>query len=902
VDLIGRAAECSRIDALLDDARAGQSSTLLITGEPGIGKSALLRYAGGRATAMIQLHAQGIESESELAFAALSDFFQPVLDHLAELPAHQAAALSGALALGPPTTNDRFAVCAATLSLLDAAAEKRPLLGVVDDAQWLDASSAQAILFAARRLEAEGIVLLIALRELAGTPFAGAEFEELKLTGLARDDVESLLASRLNGAAADVADQLAAATAGNPLALIELSARATSGQLRGDALTTVERSFLDRVSALPEATQRALLVLAASESQRVEDVTDALRALDLDVHDLDPAEREQLLVAVGDTIQFRHPLLRSAVYNGSTIGARRAAHRALAEVATGERSAWHLAAAAPEHDDEAAAALDKAALETRGRGGHAEASVALERAAELTVDPNLRGRRLLAAADDARLGGQAERAIRLLDDALASTRNEQLRAEIVHLSGVVEMWSGAPLKAYGLLFEGAAAEGVDRAKAARMLGDAAWASCMGGEITSGLEAARSACELAQDTDDVTNIVAGSTLGLALLLRGRANEAMPYLERYQVLLDKPGSETRAFHLLRPVGQVLTWLERYEQAHDVFDEMVERARSESALGALPYALAGKAEVDFRIGNWPAAYAGASEAVRIAEDTDQRTLLAFALVSLARVEAGQGREDDCLAHVDRAVATTSTGSIVSYRSAVLGLLALGLGRPDEAVEHLAELAYHVRDRGLEEPNVLQWSADLIEAYVRSGCDSDAEAELEALERQAAQTGRAWALAAAARCRGLLVPDDQLDDAFGHQAATPFERARTELCYGERLRRAKRRTDAREPLQAALEAFERLGARGWAERAAKELAATGVTAKTREPSATETLTPQELQVALTVARGATNREAGAALFLSPKTVESHLSRIYRKLNVRSRTELAHQLGSGEFPVPASV
>jgi DNA-binding CsgD family transcriptional regulator len=902
VELVGRAVECARIDALLDDARAGHSSTLLITGEPGIGKSALLRYAAARATAMTQLHAQGIESESELAFAALADFFQPVLDCLAEIPARQAGALSGALALGPPTTTDRFVVCAATLSLLDAAAEKGPLLGIVDDAQWLDASSAQAILFAARRLEAEGIVLVIALRELAGTPFADADFEELRLTGLDRDEVELLLASR-NGAAGDMTDELAAATAGNPLALIELSARLSESQLYGDPLTTVERSFLDRVSALPEATQQALLVLAASESPRLDDVTPALQALGLDLHDLDPAEREQLVVPVGDAIQFRHPLLRSAVYNGSTIGARRAAHRALAEVATGERSAWHLAAAAPEHDDEAAAALDRAAFATRGRGGHAEASVALERAAELTGDPNLRARRLLAAADDARLGGQAERAIRLLDEALASTKDELLRAEIVHLAGVVEMWSGAPLKAYGLLFGGAiSAEASDRAKAARMLGDAAWASCMGGEITNGLEAARLACQLAENTDDVTSIVAGSTLGLALLLRGRAGEAMPYLERYQVLLDQPGLETRAFHLLRPVGQVLTWLERYEQAHQVFAEMVERARSESALGALPYALAGKAEVDFRIGNWPAAYAGASEAVRIAEDTDQRTLLAFALISLARIEAGQGREEDCRAHADRAVETTSTGSITAYRASVLGLLALGLGKSEEAVEYLRELAHNVRERGLEEPNVMQWSGDLIEAYVRAGRDADAEGELEFLERQAAQTGRTWALAVAARCRGLLVPDDQFDDAFAHQAPTPYERARTELCYGERLRRARRRTDAREPLQAALETFERLGARGWAERAAKELAATGLTAKTREPSAAETLTPQELQVALTVARGATNREAGAALFLSPKTVESHLSRIYRKLNVRSRTELAHQLGSGEFPVPASA
>jgi DNA-binding CsgD family transcriptional regulator len=920
-ELIGRADARARIDALLADARAGRSGALLITGETGIGKSALLQYALARAVEMRQLTASGFESESELAFAALADFFQPEVDRLVEIPSYQAAALAGALALGPPTTSDRFAVCAATLNLLDAAARETPLIGILDDAQWLDASSAQAILFAARRLGSEGIVLLIALRELAGTPFEASDLDELAMSGLDRQAVNTLLARRGSGAAPAVTDWLADATAGNPLAVIELAALLTPDQLQGTAPiderfatpTTVERSFSDRITALPEAAQQALLVLAASESPRLEEITVALHALGLDLHDLDPGERANLIDVVGDGVRFRHPLLRSAVYNGSTTAARRTVHRALAGVASGEakanRRAWHLAAAAVRgHDAAAADALDRVAQETRTRSGHAEASIALERAADLTDDPELRAHRLLGAADDARIAGRAARALHLLKEALAFTAEPNLLAEIAHLQGITEMWCGAPLKAHRLLVEGAASvEATNSEKAAQMLADAAWAACMGGEITKGREAAQRSCDVAEETDDVTRIVAGSTLGVTLLLGGRAQEALPYFRRYEALLDESGPETRAYHLLRPAGQVLTWLELYDRAQEVFDEMIDRARSESALGALPYALAGKAEVDFRLGSWAAAYAGAAEAVRLAEDTDQRTLLAYASISLARVEAGQGREDDCRAHADGAVDATSTGSIIAYRSAVLGLLELGLGRTDDAIGHLRELARNARKRGLEEPNVMQWAPDLIEAYVRAGAVREAEAELAFLDRQAQETGRTWALAAVARCRGLLASDDGFDASLAHalrlhdQIPTPFERARTELCLGERLRRANRRNDARGPLSSALATFDRLGARGWAERAAHELAATGMTATPRDPSASETLTPQELQVALTVARGATNREAGAALFLSPKTIETHLSRIYRKLDVRSRTELAHRLSSGEFALALS-
>ena len=906
--LVGRERERARIDALLNEAADGQSGALVITGEPGIGKSALLRYALSRVDGTTHLSARGAESESELAFASLADFVRPVLDNLSRIPSAQAAALSGALGLGPPAAGDRFVICAATLSLLDSAAERRPLLGIVDDAHWLDTSSAQAIVFTARRLGTEGIVLLLASPAIEGTVLERAGIEELQLSGLEEEAARELLAQRTQEIAPQVVERLVAETAGNPLALLELSELLSADQLTGaeplagslPPATTVERLFAHRVGELPESTQQALLVLAASESGRLADLAPALHELGLDVADLDPAEQARLVTSHDETIDFRHPLLRSAVYNAAGTGARRAAHRALAEEASRDRRAWHLSAAAPEREDDVADALETSALASRKRGGHAEAAAAFERAAELTTDGERRARRLVSAADESRIAGGGDHALRLLDGALESTDDAQLVAEIQHLRGTVEMWRGEPAEAYAVLVHGAeAVEPIDPSKAARMLADAAWASFMAGEINDGLEVARRACAVAERAEELTQVLAGATLGLALLLRGETDDALPLLVRYQELLDEGEHGSRAYHLLRPAGQVLTWLERYEGAEALFQQTIASARENSALGALPYALAGLANVDFRTGQWVTAYAGASEAVRIAEDTDQRTLLAFALISLSRVEAALGRADDCRAHVARALECSSVGAIAALASSILGFLELGLGRAEEAIAALSGLAQDVRNRGLEEPNVIQWAPELIEAYVRVGRTKDAERELEFLARQAEQTGRKWALATAARCRVLLVPDDEIDTAFAEAIAlwdetTPFPRARTQLCYGERLRRARRRADAREPLLAALEVFERLRAVPWIERAASELAATGVAASVRDPIEAEQLTPQELQVALVVAKGATNREAGAALFLSPKTIETHLSRVYRKLDVRSRTELANLVTSG--------
>ncbi len=584
---------------------------------------------------------------------------------------------------------------------------------------------------------------------------------------------------------------------------------------------------------------------------------------------------------------------------------RRSAHRALAATTAGrhaeQRAAWHLAAAAPSPDEEVAAALEHAAVDARSRGGHSEAASAFERAARLTPEPEGRARRLREAADDARLAGRPKTALELLDLAQESILDPLAEAHIAHLRGAVEMWHGAPKEARELLLErGESVAAADPPKAARMLTDAAWASFLAADIGGGRAIAEHAAKLAGGAGGATEVLAGAVVGVALLLSGEPDRAAPMLARYHEAFGDEAAPVRGYQLLRPSGQVLTWVEQYDAAGKWFTRTIAAARSQGALGTLPFLLAGLSDLEFRTGAWTSASAHAGEAVQIAEDTNETTMLAYALACLARVQAGLGR-DECRALVERAVALGAhrIGAVVAYALSALGLLELGRGRNEEAARILEGLAGETEARGLREPSVVQWGPDLVEAYARSGRRGDGERALAPFEALAAATGRTWAQAASARCRGLLADDASFESAFEEaltlhgRTTTPFEVARTELCLGERLRRARRRADAREPLRRALETFEQIGATPWAERARGELAASGETARPRDATAADELTPQELQVALVVANGATNKEAGAALFLSPKTIESHLSRVYRKLDVRSRTELVRRLVS---------
>jgi len=506
---------------------------------------------------------------------------------------------------------------------------------------------------------------------------------------------------------------------------------------------------------------------------------------------------------------------------------------------------------------------------------------------------------LLVQADQARATGKPDRALQLLESALGSTNDPLLRADAQHLRGIISMWRAAPAQASRhLLTESARIEELDPAKAAWMTADAAWASFMAGELDEGLAAAERASALGSGRG-VVDVLCTGLLGIAQLLRGHSREAQPLIERFAPLLDDARFLEQASTAVWPAALALVWLEEYEKARDAFTAIVDFARERGRPSMLAHALIGLSELEFRTGDWMSARAAAAESARLAEETGQPVAHAFALLAIARVDGPQGSETDCTAHVFEAVrlAPSGAGAVLAHAGTHLGALELALGRSEATISHLEQVAARAADHGLVDPGVIQWPPDLIEACLRCGRNEEARAVLERFEGEARSTGRIWALATAARCRGLLAGNDEFEEAFlearaQHELSVhPFDRARTELCFGERLRRARRRADAREPLRAALATFERLGALPWARRARAELRATGETVRSREEARTDDLTPQELEIAQLVAGGATNREAASALYLSPKTIEAHLSRVYRKLRVRSRTELARAL-----------
>lgn len=982
--MVGRTDEQARLEALIDAAREGRSGALLLHGPPGIGKTELLRHAIARAEGFLLLQARGLESESGIPFAGLAELVAPLLGELDALPDVQAAAMRSALALGPATESDRFTVPAALLSLLARAADERPVLAVVDDVQWLDEPSLEAFLFAGRRLGAEGVAMLAAARNDARrveVPW----LDRIAVGPLADEDARALLAPTIAPA---VADRLVATAAGNPLALLEIPALLTAAQRAGreplaDPLppgTSVERAFAVALDALPEATRAALLIAAAASTRRLDAIGRALAAReDADgpgapaaagdssatpdrnspatpggdspatpdrdssatpggslVRVFEPAEAAGIVVLGGGELEFRHPLMRSAVYHGAAAGERRAAHAALAAASEGAERAWQLAACAVAPDEDVAAALEAAALEARGRGAHATAARDLQRAAQLTPDAAVRARRLLAAAGDAIRSGEAEQASAWLDEAAALARADEavdgpadplLVADVERLRGHVEMRRGSPVEANErLLAEAERVRGRDPRRAAAMFLEASVAHLMTGDPAALVGAAEKARALSAGTEPAVELLATAVIGQAQIALGEIEPGVAELracEPYLMEADPLGM----VEIVGMAGHAWTWVEDWDRATKTLDRVLRAAREASAVAALIHPLAAKAHLDLRRGRWASALAGASEAVELAEDAGQRALLPHALAALALVEAGLGHEADCRADVERA------GSDDPYLHAALGQLELALGRIPEAIDALEAGDRQMRRRGLSSA-VVQLRPDLIEAYVRAGRREEAEAQLATLEADTAEgraarraaaaeaagnvralradslaslpvvgVGPRWTRAAAERCRGLLAPDDAFRAVFEAALALhedlpmPFERARTQLAFGERLRRAKQRAEAREPLTQALDEFERLGAKPWAERARSELRATGGAAVGRRaPAAADQLTPHELQIAVLVAQGMTNREAAAALFLSPKTIEYHLGQIYRKLDVRGRSQLA-RLMAMELP-----
>ena len=907
--LVGRDAELERIDRLLDGARRGESGVLVLRGEAGIGKTALLRRAIERADSRLVARATGVESEAELEYSGLLELCRPLLPWLDGLAVHQAHALRIALGLEDGRQLDRFAVGAATLALFAAAAEDRPLLVVVDDAQWLDDGSAGALRFAARRLVADRVAVLFAARESDPRGFAQDGFEELRLDGLDASDAQRLLETLADTALPDdVAESLCAATGGNPLALVELPELLDPEQLAGQAALHeplpagegVERAFSRRLDRLDDDCRRALLVLAAASTPELAPVVRALGSLGIEPAVLEPAETAGLLELRDARFSFRHPLLRAVVHSAAPPSDRREANRALAAAlmrpGDEERRAWHLAAAALGPDAEAAEALAVAAGRARERSGFAAASAAFERAARLSPGEGDRVERLTCAAQAAWDAGAADRALGLVVEALADAREPLLRARLLELRGRIALQSGVMAEARATLLDAAAvSERASPQASSNALTYVVFCCHFEGRIADALRHAEQARALVPRDGSAADIRVDYVLGRSLLLAGRRHDGQPLLER---MVAEAAAESAVRTRISAAAIVLSVLER-PGTRELVTRAMALARADGPM-ALVYTLSIDAETELRAGRLERATASATEGLGLAQELGQANIAATFQVVLARVDALRGREDAFARNAAQARATLERAGMalpIEQLSCSRGVLELGSGRLEDAVSTLEASARRAAEMALFDRDVLP-EADLVEALVRLGRPEDAAAVLVAWEARGVPAEVPLAGALAARCRGLLADDDRFSEELARalerhgELEDAFGEARTRLCLGERLRRKGLRIEARNELQAAQAVFERLGAAPWVERVQTELRATGARLRRREESRDE-LTPQELQVALQVADGKTNKEVAAAMFLSPKTVEFHLGRIFRKLGVTSRTELARRIAA---------
>lgn len=913
--LVGRHEERHRIERLLTATRGRASTVLVLRGEAGIGKTALLEHAASSADGMRVLRTRGIQSESELAFSGLLELLRPLVDHLDRIPARQAAALKGALALEAAHEDDSFAVYAGTLSLLVTAAEDEPLLVLIDDAHWLDRGSAAALAFASRRLGSEGIAVLWAVREGEPAGVSTEGLDEVVLHGLESDAALELVETAGEKVSPDAARALVTITNGNPLALLELPRMMTPGQREGrepleqplPASPALQEAFGRRLERLPEEARKMLLVAAASDAADIGTILRAWQLIGLAPSRLQPAERAGVVTIGQGRLEFRHPLIRAAVYASADDVERRKAHGLLAEAlydprAQGRR-AWHRGLAAVEPDEAVAAELEALAMRSAGRSWHAAAR-AYEQAARLTPEDEPRARRLLAAAREWQGAGRGDTARKLLEEAESLTEDPGVLADSEHLLGHVLTLQGEARQAAELLEHAAARiSDTDPVRAALILADAAEPWLSADCIDRAEESARRAWELGCGRGGDAELWAALRYADVLGWRGAVERAT---ELWLHAADIPVGDNVRNRCA--AGEALFSAGEDERARAALEEAIELARATNSLGVLPWALQLLAMVETRRGRLRAAIAAATEARELAIALDQRAEALMALGILSWAEALLGREGACRAHLrDSSEFGEHFGLKTHGAKKAVGMLALSQGHFDEAIGHfevhVAEIGPRVEaDAIAPRPFV----PSLIEAYVRAGKADEARAGLEAYHALATRSGRPSALAPALRCRALLDGTERDFDAAlaEHERwESPFERARTQLLYGEFLRREKRRAEARVQLRAALSTFEEAGAAVWAERARTELRATGERARRREPSTVDELTPQELNVARLVCEGLTNREVAARLFLSPKTIETHLVHVFRKLDVRTRTELAHRFRdpSDSIAAPAS-
>jgi DNA-binding CsgD family transcriptional regulator len=904
--LYGRERERSRIGELLDGARKSRSAALVISGEAGVGKSALLEDACQQASDMRVLRGSGVESEANLPFATLHQVVRPVLGLLDRLPEPQAEALRGALGLAAAGGDDRFLVSLAALSLLSEAAEEEPLLCLVDDAHWLDDASADALVFVARRLRAEGVVMLFACREGGSRRFEPRGLPELRLAGLDAAAAGALIDQQAGvRLSPEIRERLIADTAGNPLALIELSSTLSPGQLSGaepvlgpiPVSTRVERAFLERVRRLPVPTQTLLLVAAADESGDLATVLRAAAELGAGGEALDAAEQSGLVQIRGGKVELRHPLVRSAVYQGAPLSMRRTAHAALASVLRGavdaDRRAWHRAAASIVPDASVVEELERAAERARRRSAFAAASLAFERTAALTEDDHERAQRLIAAGEDAWQGGHIQRSRMLLQRARPLTADPIERADIARFLGLIEMTDGVPADAcHDLITAAREVAPLDGERALQLLSIASVSAIYGGKRELATEVAALARDLPLRDTPLARLLVEFLLGLDAHCRGDFRVAAM---RFRVALaqridheDEALAANPAWLLF--AGRAAIYLGDDEAIVRAVRSAAARARAGGLLGVLSHILPRLAYADLWAGRWASALAHTREGLELGHEHQQQYLIADQLGVLALVLAHRGEEEECRSRAAEAREVASAHRFappMEFTDWALTLLELGLGRAQEAFRRARQITATLLS--------LLAALDRIEAAIRAGERESAREWLASFEPWAESLEVPWARAIALHCGALLADDDADAECRFRQALAihadstrPFERARTELAFGEFLRRSRRRVEARQHLRAALDQFESLGATLWAERARVELRASGQTARKRDPSARADLTAQELQIARFVADGLSNRDVAARLFLSPRTIDFHLRNIFRKLEISSRVELA--------------
>ncbi|MEV4065480.1 LuxR C-terminal-related transcriptional regulator [Nonomuraea dietziae] len=897
--LYGRQAEQAAVDELL----RARSGALIVRGEAGIGKSALLDYAGKKAQARV-LRVDGVESESDLPFAALHLLLRPVLDHLGALPEQQAQALRGALGLGAPTQGDRFLVGLATLSLLVELSAEGPVMCLVDDAQWLDGESADALLFAARRLHAEPVAALVAARETDGS-FSARGLPELRLAELDAAAARRLLAEQATDLPPAVRDQLIAEARGNPLALIELPRMLTAEQRKGalgplsfsfrTAQPVTDRvlcGFRERIAALPVATRSCLLVAALDDRAELGVLARAIGLLGASLTDFAEAERAGLLGVGEEGVTFRHPLVRAAVLLSCDIGTRMAAHRALAEAVDDDRRAWHLAAVTLESDEEVAREMERLALRARQRGGQTAVSAAYARAAELSADPAQAIRRWTAAAGAAAEAGLWERAQELVDRARRRAEGIPLagavRAGLAQIRAKLEIEAGRPLNGVRLLHEAAAAADdlTTRLSLLSLAGFYTWASAPHPEQ---LALARRTEELCPEGEGLADVVRTFNRAFRLILEGDAVTTLTY--------RMPDQDD---HIPFEVRFMITYQAVVRADHDAMldgaAQLVEECRAEGRLGRMPQAMTGFTIAQLISGRHRAARATVAAGLALASDVGQPQWSSYLAGLHAWLSAVAGAPEECRAMAEQGIHEAGHRKWmpgVFWAEYARLMLDLGVSRYEAVLERM--------DRAAAGPtrHAFLWRyawPDYVEAAARTGNPQRATEPLRRYAEWAQATGQARPLAVLHRAHALLAADHEAEElyeqalAFHTEGEHPFDEARTRLVYGEWLRRQQRRSEARAQLEAAIEAFDRLDAAPWSARAAAELRATGVSlperARAGDPLAA--LTPQELQVVRLAVTGASNREIGAQLFLSPRTVASHLYKAFPKLGVASRAELA--------------